>query len=196
MNHAIPRQQAQRNGRVQQEYPVDYWLLVPILILVSLGVIMVGSASIAVAESMGMSSAHYLIRHLMYIFLGLILATGARLIPVSLMEKTSQLMFPLALLALLLVFIPGIGHTVNGSTRWLKLGFMTFQVVEAVKIMFIIYVASYQFFARVGMPQTSPSGALIDPGLDLNMEGGMAEHVKDLVILTTGVHVRVTTRRT
>ena len=73
MNHAIPRQQAQRNGRVQQEYPVDYWLLVPILILVSLGVIMVGSASIAVAESMGMSSAHYLIRHLMYIFLGLIL---------------------------------------------------------------------------------------------------------------------------
>jgi cell division protein FtsW len=143
VNHAIPRQQAQRNGRSPQALPVDYWLLVPVLLLVALGVIMVGSASIAVAESEGMASGHYLVRHLVYVVLGVSLALMARLLPVKLLEQFSQLMFPLSVLVLLLVFIPGLGHTVNGSTRWLKFGGMTFQVVEAVKVMFILYMAGY-----------------------------------------------------
>jgi len=46
-------------------------------------------------------------------------------------------------LVLLLVFIPGIGHSVNGSARWIRLGFANFQVVEAVKVMVIIYMAGY-----------------------------------------------------
>lgn len=53
----------------------------------------------------------------------------------------------------------------------------------------IIYIGCYQFLAKVGMPKVSPSGQLLDPGLDLNMEGGMAEHVKDILILTTGAHI-------
>ena len=52
-----------------------------------------------------------------------------------------------------------------------------------------IYIGSYQFLARVGMPKVSSSGQLLDPGLDLNMVGGMAEHVKDILILTTGTHI-------
>lgn len=122
---------------------MDYWLLVPVLLLVSLGVIMVGSSSIAVAESQGMSSAHYLVRHLVYLFLGLVLAVFARAVPVKLLEQFSPLMFPLAVLALLLVFVPGLGHTVNGSTRWIRVGPMQFQMVEAVKVMFILYMAGY-----------------------------------------------------
>lgn len=143
MQHAIPRQQAQRHGRGSREFPVDYWLLVPVLLLVSLGVVMVGSASIAVAESHGMASAHYLVRHLMYLSLGIFLAVGARAIPLKLLEQYSQPMYPLAVLALLMVFIPGLGHTVNGSSRWISLGILNFQVVEAVKVMFIIYMAGY-----------------------------------------------------
>ncbi len=135
--------QAQRHSRMQQEFAVDSWLLLPIMVLVALGVIMVGSSSIAVAENEGMSSAHYLIRHLIYLGLGLTLAFAARLVPIAVLERLSPLMYPLAVLALLLVFIPGLGHTVNGSTRWIRLGFMGFQVVEAVKIMFILYMAGY-----------------------------------------------------
>ncbi len=143
MNHAIPRQQAQRHGRSPQAFPVDYWLLVPVLLLVALGVIMVGSSSIAVAESLGMPSGHYLLRHLIFLCLGVMLAVLFRAVPIKLLENLSQLMFPLAVLALLLVFIPGLGHTVNGSTRWIRLVFFNFQVVEAVKVMFIIYMAGY-----------------------------------------------------
>ena len=142
--HAIPRrQQAQRNGRPPQVQPVDYWLLVPVLLLMAIGVIMVGSSSIAVAESQGMAMGHYLVRHLAYLVLGLTLAAFFRLVPVKVLEQFSQLLFPLSVLALLLVFIPGLGHTVNGATRWVRLGFMQFQVVEAVKVMFIIYMAGY-----------------------------------------------------
>ena len=142
--HAIPRrQQAQRNGRPPQVQPVDYWLLVPVLLLMAIGVIMVGSSSIAVAESQGMAMGHYLVRHLAYLVLGLTLAAFFRLVPVKILEQFSQLLFPLSVLALLLVFIPGLGHTVNGATRWVRLGFMQFQVVEAVKVMFIIYMAGY-----------------------------------------------------
>jgi cell division protein FtsW len=135
--------QARRAGRSAPDLPVDGWLLVPILLLVALGVTMVGSASVAVAESMGMGTTHYLVRHLIYLFIGLGLATLARAVPIDFLERTSQLMYPLAVLALLLVFLPGLGHTVNGSARWVRLGIMQFQVVEAVKVMFIIYMAGY-----------------------------------------------------
>ena len=143
MSRAIPKYQAQRQGRGAQEVPVDLWLLVPVLILIALGIIMIGSSSIAVAESNNLALGHYLIRHLVFIMLGLMLASCFRVIPISFLERMSQTMYPLALLALLMVFIPGLGHTVNGSTRWVRLGFFNFQVVEAVKVMFIIYLAGY-----------------------------------------------------
>ena len=54
----------------------------------------------------------------------------------------------------------------------------------------VIYIASYQFFARTATPKFGPKNEVLDPGLDLNMAEGMAEHVKDLVILTSGTQVR------
>jgi cell division protein FtsW (lipid II flippase) len=49
----------------------------------------------------------------------------------------------LAIILLLLVFVPGLGLRVNGARRWIRLGFAGFQSVEAVKLMFIVYLASY-----------------------------------------------------
>ena len=53
----------------------------------------------------------------------------------------------------------------------------------------LIYIAGHQFMAKLGTPTFSdPEGKnLLEPGLDLNMENGMAEHVKDAIILTSGV---------
>ncbi|XP_046733973.1 transmembrane protein 208 [Diprion similis] len=53
----------------------------------------------------------------------------------------------------------------------------------------LIYVACYQFMAYMARAKYAESGQLIDSGVDLNMEGGIAEHVKDLIILTSGVQV-------
>jgi cell division protein FtsW len=135
--------QAQRGSRLNRSVQVDAWLLVPVLLLVASGLVMVGSSSIAIAESQGVSSYFYLIRHVIYVCLGLLLASTFRVIPIAFLKSISRPLMWLSALALLLVFIPGIGRTVNGSSRWITLGIANFQVVEAVKVMVIIYMAGY-----------------------------------------------------
>eukprot|EP00095_Tigriopus_kingsejongensis_P007225 snap_masked-scaffold1635_size32709-processed-gene-0.9 protein:Tk07225 transcript:snap_masked-scaffold1635_size32709-processed-gene-0.9-mRNA-1 annotation:"transmembrane protein 208" len=53
----------------------------------------------------------------------------------------------------------------------------------------LIHIGCFQFLNRTGTPTLGPSGQLVDPGLDLNMVSGLAEHVKDLIILTSGVQI-------
>ncbi len=143
MRNRNSKQQARRGPRTSKAVQVDAWLLLPVLLLLAIGLVMVGSSSVAIAEGLGVSTGHYLLRHLVYILLGLALALAFRGIPVAALEKISQPLIWFSALLLLLVFIPGLGHSVNGSARWIKLGFANFQVVEAVKVMVIIYMAGY-----------------------------------------------------
>ena len=137
------RIQARQAGSAPLMVPLDNWVLVPVLLLLATGLIMVGSASIAIAESQGVSVFHYLLRHLMFIVLGVTLASVFRVIPIVFLERISRPMMLLAAFVLLLVLVPGIGHTVNGSTRWIRVGLFNFQAVEAAKFMVIIYMAGY-----------------------------------------------------
>jgi cell division protein FtsW len=135
--------QAFQAGRSPLPVRPDIWVLIPGLLLLSIGIVMVGSASIAIAEGQGVHSYHYLLRHLVFIAIGVTLALSLRVIPIAFLERISRPLMVLSLLLLLAVFIPGLGHTVNGSTRWIRLGLINFQAVEAVKLMVIIYLAGY-----------------------------------------------------
>ncbi len=135
--------QAMRSDRINQALSLDLWLLLPVMFLTAFGLVMVGSASIAVAESQGVGSSYYLLRHAVYVCLGIMLAFSFRIIPIDFLERVSRPMMLLAALLLLLVFVPGLGHAVNGSSRWINLGIAKFQVVEAAKVMVIIYMAGY-----------------------------------------------------
>jgi cell division protein FtsW len=135
--------QAYQAGASSMPVRPDSWVLIPSLLLLSIGVVMVGSASISIAEGQGVSTFHYLVRHLAFIVIGVFLAFSLRVIPTAFLERISRPMLALSVLMLLIVLMPGIGHTVNGSTRWIRLGFVNFQVVEAVKLMVIIYLAGY-----------------------------------------------------
>ena len=137
------RSQAFQAGSIPVPVRPDAWVLLPALLLLSIGIVMVGSASIAIAEGQGASTYHYLLRHLVYITVGVSLAMLLKVIPIAFLERVSRPMLALSILLLLIVLVPGIGHTVNGSTRWIRLGFVNFQVVEAVKLMVIIYLAGY-----------------------------------------------------
>ena len=137
------KRQARQSGSVDRPVRPDSWVLIPALLLVAIGIVMVGSASVAIAENQGVSTYHYLLRHLIYIFIGLLLATTFRVIPIAFLERVSRPMMLLSAMLLLAVLIPGVGHTVNGSTRWIRLGLVNFQVVEAVKLMVVIYLAGY-----------------------------------------------------
>ena len=132
----------------------DSWVLIPALLLLAIGIVMVGSASVAIAEDQGFATYHYLLRHLIYISLGVLLALVFRVIPIAFLEQVSRPMMLLSALLLLAVLIPGVGHEVNGSTRWIRLGFVNFQVVEAAKLMVVIYLAGY-LARKTGLVQTN-----------------------------------------
>ena len=135
--------QAYRLGEVRRHVPLDPWLLIPSVLLASLGLVMVGSASIAIAEEHGVGASHYLFRHGLFLCLGILLAFSFRIISTAHLRRISQPMMLLGAFFLCLVFVPGLGVTVNGSSRWVNLGVANFQVIEAVKLMLIIYMAGY-----------------------------------------------------
>ncbi|MCF6263935.1 MAG: putative lipid II flippase FtsW [Xanthomonadales bacterium] len=142
-NHAGAGVQARRYAAIKQKVGLDKWVLIPSIMLAAIGLIMVGSASISVAEGQGLGIHYYTWKHATFLFLGLILASTFTLVSTEFLYKTSKPMMLLGALSILIVFIPGLGHEVNGSIRWIKLGSMTFQTVEAAKLMLIVYMAGY-----------------------------------------------------
>lgn len=138
-----PKSQAFLPGSTPMPVMLDSWVLLPALFLLAIGFVMVGSSSIAIAEANGAPPYHYLVRHLVFVLIGLGLASAMRIIPVAFLERISRPLLALSVLALLLVLVPGLGHEVNGSQRWIRIGPFNFQAVEAVKLMVIIYIAGY-----------------------------------------------------
>ena len=89
MINTASQQQALRRSRLNRAVQVDAWLLIPVLLLVASGLVMVGSSSIAIAESHGVSSYYYLLRHLLYILMGVLLASTFRSIPIAFLERSA-----------------------------------------------------------------------------------------------------------
>jgi cell division protein FtsW len=133
--------QAQRHDGIEGR--LDMGLLLPAVLLAALGVVMVASSSVALAEAQTSNPWYYLIRHLMFLAIGLTGAFLATRIELSRLEAAGQLWLWLSLVLLMVVFVPGLGRTVNGATRWINLGLFGFQAVEAVKVFVVLYLAGY-----------------------------------------------------
>ena len=121
----------------------DLWLLVALIGLASIGVVMVTSSSIAVADSQHLGEFYFLKKHLLFLGLGMVAAGFAMRTELKLLEKFAFPLLALAFLMLLAVFVPHFGMRINGARRWLNLFVTTFQPVEAVKLILVVYVASY-----------------------------------------------------
>ena len=120
----------------------DPWLLGCAILLACLGVVMVGSAAVAGA-GMDVGPWYFLTRHVMFLAGGLVLAGILMRTELKFIEQRSQLLLLACFVLLLMVFVPGIGSSVNGARRWINLGVSKFQVVEAVKLLYIVWLASY-----------------------------------------------------
>lgn len=126
--------------------PYDWPLLWTVLALLGIGLVMVYSASAAIAEakSANQQPAFYLIRHAIYLVVGLAAAYGVFQMPSSLWQKLAPWLFVLGVVLLIAVLIPGIGKVVYGSRRWIPLGPIgNFQPSELVKLFTVIYAADY-----------------------------------------------------
>jgi cell division protein FtsW len=125
---------------------IDHALVWSIVLLMSIGLVMVYSASIAFAEAekiAGYRSTYFLVRHAVYLALGITAGLVAFQVPMATWQKYAPVLFALCCVLLLVVLIPGIGKVINGSRRWLALGPLTMQPSELMKLCAVLYAADY-----------------------------------------------------
>ncbi len=130
----------------RRDASLDPALLWSALLLAAIGLVMVYSSSIAMAEAerfTGFRSTYFLQRHGIYLTVGLAVAFALFKVPVWVWQKASPWLFMAGTGLLVLVLIPGIGKEVNGSRRWIPLGLMTFQPSELMKLFVVLYAADY-----------------------------------------------------
>ncbi|OGT70141.1 MAG: cell division protein FtsW [Gammaproteobacteria bacterium RIFCSPLOWO2_02_FULL_42_9] len=121
----------------------DKYFMLSVLALLIIGLVMVMSASMAISERQFGQPFYYLFRQSIYVLLGV----GATFVIVRIRTEVwfdrSGWILLLSILLLVLVMVPGIGHVVNGSRRWIGFSIFRLQVSEFVKIAFILYLGSY-----------------------------------------------------
>ena len=146
----------------------DQPLLWSVLLLTLLGVVMVYSASITLADGKkyaNYSSGHFLIRHLLSIGIAVVAGIFAYRVPTKVWDRIAPLIFGITIVLLILVLIPGIGKSVNFARRWIPLGVMNFQPSELMKFAVAIFAAHYtvrrQEHLHTFMKGFLPMGAMV-----------------------------------
>ncbi len=124
----------------------DPLLVFSLVALLGLGLVMMTSASTAIAERLHGEPLYFLYRQGAYLLFGLLLAAAMWRVPLRYWQAAAPLLLLIGLLLLVAVLMPGVGKTVNGSSRWLPLGVINIQVSEFIKLVLVVYLAS--FFSR------------------------------------------------
>jgi cell division protein FtsW len=125
---------------------LDQALIWVVIGLLAWGLVMVYSASIAMADNPRFGKIlpyHFALRHAISLGVGFVAALLAFQIPMERWEQLAPRIFMLALVLLVIVLIPHVGVSVNGSRRWLSLGVMNFQPSELAKFAVLLYAADY-----------------------------------------------------
>ena len=124
----------------------DQGLVWVTLLLLGVGLVMVYSSSIAIAEgsrSSGYQPTYYLLRHGLFVAVSIAAAVVVFQVPLRLWQQAAPFLFLFCGALLVLVLFPGIGREVNGSQRWISLHFVTLQPSELMKLAVVLYTADY-----------------------------------------------------
>ncbi|HEX5764908.1 MAG TPA: FtsW/RodA/SpoVE family cell cycle protein, partial [Woeseiaceae bacterium] len=107
------------------------------------GLVILASASLSISDSTIGNPFYYVQRQALAALIGGMAAFICLFVPMHAWQKLSPLMLLLGLALLTVVLIPGVGYTVNGSTRWLRVGFMNVQVSEPARLCLLMFVAGH-----------------------------------------------------
>lgn len=134
---------AQLSKLISTDIYYDKALVFAGVALIVIGYLMVSSASLHLGVRLTGNVFHYPLRQLIHIGLGLGLGFLVYQVPMDVWEKAGPSLFVVGLFFLLIVLIPGLGVKVNGSMRWLSVAGVRIQVSELVKLIVVIYMASF-----------------------------------------------------
>lgn len=134
---------------------LDLVLLVSLGTLIVFGLVMLASASIALAEHNTGDPLAIFKRQSWYVCLGLFAAFVAYRLPLSVWQFADKWLWGIALCLLLSLYIPGLGVRSNGALRWLDLGLVTVQVSEIAKLLIAMYLAGYLVRHRQNLREKS-----------------------------------------
>lgn len=122
---------------------IDKLLLASIIGIVILGLVMVASASIDISEQQFSNPFHFLVRQMIFLFIALVLSRFIVRIPMEKIAAYSPNIFIISIIFLVIVLIPHVGRSINGSSRWLGIGPIGLQVSEFAKLATILYLSGY-----------------------------------------------------
>ncbi len=142
----------------------DVWLIGVATVLAALGLVMVASASIPLAHKSGYLELYYFWRQLAAVLLGVGCGFIIVHLPLSVFDRISTFLLLTGIVLLAIILIPGVGHEVNGSMRWIALGPVSLQASEPTKLAVIIYTSSYLVRHQVQV-QTEFSGFIKPVGI-------------------------------
>ena len=128
---------------ISESRDLDHTLIMSLVILLSIGLVMVTSATLDFSYEKTGNPFYFTIKHLIYICIGLASASIISRIPLNFYNNYSKIFLFLSFLLSLVIFIPGFGREVNGALRWLDLRFITIQVAELSRLFILIWICSY-----------------------------------------------------
>jgi len=129
--------------RVRQEYPLHRLLLALVMALVVTGLLVTYSASFGVGESLHDDPYYFIVRQCIYALIGLSLMSLLMALDYRRLRRLSFPLMLLALAAVAVVLVPGVGTVRNGAARWLDLGPLQVQPSEGAKVALVLYMAAW-----------------------------------------------------
>jgi len=159
---------------------IDTPLLIVAAALVLLGVVMVYSASITLADSprYRVTPTHFLVRHLFAIAVAMVAALAAFSVPMARWQQLAPVAFGVAFVLLVVVLVPGVGTGALGARRWIPLSVFNLQPSELMKIACVLYAAS--FTVRKQDYMHSLKRGFLPIGLVMLVVGGLLQLQPDL----------------
>jgi cell division protein FtsW len=143
-------------ARERMPFAWDTLTLGLVAALLLIGLVMVTSASMSIAAKNLGDPFYFLERQFAFVVVGVLCGWVITRVPVLLWDRYALALLLLGLLLLLLVLIPGLGATVNGARRWMRIGPMNFQVSELAKVLVLTWVCSYCVRKRTDLELTFP----------------------------------------